>query len=383
MRISVVTYDQSLYECLSAILADLAPVPLPHLILVDPRIPPPDADLYIWDYSPEQSAPWQVIKAPSHHLLLVDRKDLPNLAASMAGMMLIVKPFHKLSLAGWLMPFLANKEGAKFVLNDEGQERQWSDFLAKAVHDFRAPLTAASGYCGLVLTEELGRLNDRQKEVLGRTQNSLARLARMTSELLRSTALAQPREQTQAKNGMAFPAIDRSAKRLRVSLRDLNRAAGEIDRCVEQAIQEVQPSASQRNIKVVGHLTPPGRVMYFDKGRLEQVLSNLLENACKFTPPGGRIEVRGYPQGAEFFRVDVFNTGQGISPARLQQVFDDYASFGSGSGMGLGLAISKRIVEQHGGRIWAENEPGGLRMSFVLPVGDRSATGNRSKSLAS
>jgi signal transduction histidine kinase len=377
MRIGVVSSDQSLYEGVSAVLAELLPVHPQELILADPRIPPPQADLYIWDYSPEHGVPWLGVKTPSHHLVLVDCKNLPSIAVPGTGMMLIVKPFNKVSLSAAIEPFLANLQRGTFVHIDESQERQWSDFLAKAVHDFRAPLTAATGYCGLLLNGELGPLTERQQEVLSRTQKSLTRLARMTSEVLQRAAGLQQKGQLKAKGGVPSPVDQRNTEGRRLPARRPTVEEGEMDRCIEQAIQEVQLVAAERNVRVTGHLTPAGRVMHFDEGQVGQVLSNLLENACKFTPSGGRIEVRGYPQGSEFFRVDVYNSGPGISPGQLKRVFDEYASFGNGSGMGLGLAISKRIVEQHGGRIWAENEPGGLRVSFVLPVRSRS------KSLAS
>jgi signal transduction histidine kinase len=149
---------------------------------------------------------------------------------------------------------------------------------------------------------------------------------------------------------------------------------GEIDRCIEQALDEVRLSATKRNIRIKGDVTPPSRPMRFDPSQVEQVLANLLENACKFTPSGGRIKVSGYPCGSKLFRVDVFNTGPGISAEWLERVFDEYTSFGGDaaggarSGVGLGLAISKSIIEHHEGRIWIENQSEGPCISFVLPV---------------
>jgi signal transduction histidine kinase len=371
MKIGVVSHDESLYDCVCAILGDLPQVPARELTLSNPLESPPDADLYIWDYSPEQGAPWRECNDSSHHLLLVNSQDLVNVGVSAAGMMLTVKPFDKRSLSGWLAPLLEAEGRGSLLLSQDKHDRQWSDFMAKAVHDFKSPLTAASGYCGLLLDGELGALPECQSDILSRIQKSLARLERMTSEVLDRAVSLLKKEQSPAKDGGSASVREPSKEKRRVSPRKPQLREGELGRCIEHAIHEVQLTAAKRNIRVTRHLMPAGQV-YFDEGQVEQVLSNLLENACKFTTAGGRIEIRGYPHGAEFFRVDVFNTGPGISPGRLNQVFDEYTAFGNGSGTGLGLAISKRIVEQHGGRIWAENEPGGPKVSFVLPVKSRS-----------
>ena len=118
---------------------------------------------------------------------------------------------------------------------------------------------------------------------------------------------------------------------------------------------------------------------------------NLLENACKFTPKGGAIEVRGYPTDSvetvvegqrqdisraypNSYRVDVTDTGSGILPEHLDNVFEEYTSYGGShdrSGGGLGLAICKMVLSAHRGNIWAENTVSGARISFVLPLGQR------------
>ena len=107
-----------------------------------------------------------------------------------------------------------------------------------------------------------------------------------------------------------------------------------------------------------------------DHDRLMQVLSNLVGNALKFTPSGGRIDVAcvGVASGVEF---SVADTGPGIDPDNLPKLFERFwkADPASRSGAGLGLAISRGIVEAHGGRIWAESAPGrGTTMRFILPL---------------
>jgi signal transduction histidine kinase len=128
------------------------------------------------------------------------------------------------------------------------------------------------------------------------------------------------------------------------------------------------------------------------------VLINILENACKFTPKGGEIQVRGRPyfwdpQGADItagtaeyrkagsrepnsYRIDIRDSGPRIPQEHLTKIFEEYTTYGGGpdrSGGGLGLAICKMILGSHGGRVWAENSDFGPRFSFVLPLGNTEA----------
>jgi signal transduction histidine kinase len=141
------------------------------------------------------------------------------------------------------------------------------------------------------------------------------------------------------------------------------------------------------------NLKPSPQTLLFDREQVLQVLVNLLENACRFTPKRGFIEIGGYPYfwerrsnrtltqvGVEHrtqncrsensFRIDVSNTGSAIVSEALNRVFQErtfHKSVHGSPGNGLGLAICKRIVKQHGGRIWAEDRAQGPTVSFVLP----------------
>jgi signal transduction histidine kinase len=118
---------------------------------------------------------------------------------------------------------------------------------------------------------------------------------------------------------------------------------------------------------------PPVRA---DPARLRQVLTNLLDNAMKFTPAGGRVVVRGGrdPADAASVRVEVSDTGHGMPAEVLTRIFDrlyqvDAVTDSARRGLGLGLFLCKEIVERHGGRIWAESVPGsGSTFSFTLPA---------------
>jgi signal transduction histidine kinase len=246
-----------------------------------------------------------------------------------------------------------------------------TNFLARAVHDFRAPLTAISGYCGLLQEKALGPLNRGQTELVQRMQHSVTKLTRMASTMLQLSVGRQVEKGVELK-------------------------ASSIRTCIEHALHEIGPVAAGKRIKLSVDVTDPNEPLFLEPEQIEQVLVNLLDNACKFTPKGGEIEVRAYPTaeteplarrlagGSEsgdaapsaaespaVYRVDVSDTGTGISDEYLESVFEEYTSYTGSqdrSGGGLGLAICKMILMAHGGRIWAENHVGGARLSFLLPV---------------
>jgi signal transduction histidine kinase len=105
--------------------------------------------------------------------------------------------------------------------------------------------------------------------------------------------------------------------------------------------------------------------------RVRQVVFNLLSNAIKFTPPGGRVDVSA---GADDGRVEIAvrDTGPGVAPAELETIFEEFEQTSEGKkaeGTGLGLPLSRKLIELHGGRLWAESEPGrGSTFRFALPV---------------
>ena len=382
-RIALIGNDQRVYELCCEILANRRH----QLIVADPRPPFPDAEIYIWDYRQGLEIPWQkVAEDPRSHLVLVERRELAeSRSAKLAAAMLALKPVTQAVLAAWLEKTLEDHaSGVAGRLRQERDEilqtlmetslrlqeydQDRTNFLAKAIHDFRAPLTASNGYCGLLLDGQLGPLTAAQAQVLGRVQASLKRLSRMTAAMFQLSV---------GQRVQRVPNLER----------------GDIRDAVNQALHEIQPLASERRIKVRVTLAPPMQDMYFEREQLEQVVLNLLDNATKFTPKAGQIEVRGYscfwdrrshrvqrPVEKErrsrsrpmtnAYRVDVQNTGPAIPEERLGRIFEEYATYGSSQsfGSGLGLAICKVIVQQHKGRIWAENLEGGPMLSFMIPL---------------
>ncbi|HEY6345873.1 MAG TPA: HAMP domain-containing sensor histidine kinase [Bryobacteraceae bacterium] len=334
MKVVLVSRDEDLCRYFRAAVAGLDESSASEFIVAGPDAHV-GADAYIWDYSPKLNL--RALDEADHHLVLVDRQDLPDASRCLPpSLLLAIKPVSVATLAGWM-----KRVGASC------RQRGEQDFVAEGLHDFGTPLTAVSGYCELLLADAIGPLTTRQRAILDRMRHSLARLTWLRSEMFERTT-----------GRASVPNIE----------------ATSIGPCIDQAIHEIQILADKKRVTIATEIVPLPERIYFDPGQVQQVCCNLLENACKFAEEGGRIEIRGYPLHARnCFRVDVFNTGPRIPPEHLERIFDDYASFGSqgiGShrGTGLGLAISRRIIERHGGKIWAENRQQGPAVSFVLPL---------------
>ncbi len=347
-----------------------------------------DADLYVWDLQLNDALP-DVHFNLSKHLFLVHRRDVPRFreqsGASEAHILL--KPVTRATLAAFLGLAVSAYEDRTSAANSlqadrdeilqcliqtnlklQEHDHDRTSFLARALHDFRAPLTALNGYCGLLLTEPLGPLTAAQRDVIQRMQQSAKRLARMSAA-----------------------AFDLSVERQMKRKPELRR--GEIGESVDQAMHEVSPLADEKRITLTADVVPSERPLFYEPSQIERMLINILDNACKFTPKGGAITVRGYPffwdrragrqanAGPErrqrglfepnAYRVDIHDNGPQIPPEHLKGIFEEYTSYRGvrdRSGGGLGLAICRMIASQHDGHVWAENTDSGPMFCFVLPL---------------
>jgi signal transduction histidine kinase len=350
-----------------------------------------ESSLYIWDFQPKTWLPERINGNASRHLFLVSRKDLADFREKIreADAHILLKPVTRATLAAFLglaISLLQDRISTANTLRADRDEilqcliqtnlklqeydQDRTNFLARAVHDFRAPLTALSGYCGLLLGEPLGPLTDSQKEVMQRMQNSARRLSRMASAMFQLS-------------------VGRQVKRR------LDLEPADIRECLEQALHEVGPFAEEKRIAIIANLDPCADRLYFEAGQIEQVLVNILDNACKFTRKAGSIEINGYPffwerrkiksaiapeaerrrqndtSDPNSYRIDIIDSGTAIPEEHLEGIFEEYTSYAGGrdrSGGGLGLAICKMIVTEHEGHIWAENTEAGPMFSFVLPM---------------
>ncbi len=389
MRVCLVSTDHRTLGVCREALAGLPELAW-DLRVVRPAQPLPDSDIYVWDYEAgrdDEAIP--VTLAPGRHIFLIRRGDLDPLSRLLGARPLwaILKPVHAVTLRSFIeqagrmlescQTLASLREQRDRILdclleaNLELQEfdQQRTNFLSRAVHDFRAPLTALSGYCGLLLSRQLGPLSSPQIEVLRRMQHSIKRLTRIaTATLELSTG--------------------------RLSAQEPKWRPVDIQACIEQALHEILPLAEEKNLAVTVNAEPAGRPLVADPFQIEQVLMNLLDNACKFTPKNGAIEVRGFPwfwerrngrirqtaavaerrvsrsRAPNCYRIEIRDTGPGVSEQFLEAMFQQYSPYGGTrdrSGGGLGLAICKMIVEAHRGEIFASNSAEGFAFAFVLP----------------
>jgi signal transduction histidine kinase len=225
-------------------------------------------------------------------------------------------------------------------------DRLRDEFVALVSHELRTPLTSIRGYIDLLVDGAPDTPPERRQAFLEILDRNADRLLALVDDLLFITRI--------------------DAGKLVLELDELELAS-----VARECAAATQPLAAERKIalEVVEYASP---VVSADRSRLTQVLDNLISNALKFTPPGGRIEVRIDSQDSTA-RVEVTDTGIGIAKGDLPQMFSPFfraASAGSAGipGTGLGLAISKRIVETHGGAISVRSEEGrGSTFRVELP----------------
>jgi signal transduction histidine kinase len=143
---------------------------------------------------------------------------------------------------------------------------------------------------------------------------------------------------------------------------------GDLTALIAEAVDTFQAASAHKGVTLDGHVAKEHVRANFDHSRLLQVLTNLINNSIKFTPRGGAIEVTCEHREGET-QVCVSDTGSGIPKQLLESIFERFsqAAVNDRRGLGLGLYISKCIVEAHGGKIWAESEGEGARVSFTLP----------------
>ena len=243
-------------------------------------------------------------------------------------------------------------EAARRVMAEQNKrlrelDRLKDEFLSLVSHELRTPLTSIRGYLDLVLDEEAGDLNPEQRRFLEAVERNSGRLLRLVGDLLFVA---------QADAGRL------SLEKAKVDL------AGLAADCVEGAV----PAAAEKSIDLV-LAAKPVPAFVGDRGRLAQVLDNLISNALKFTPEGGSVEVSTKLNG-DHVSVEVSDTGIGIPVADQPRLFERFfrssvAEDQAIPGTGLGLAIVKAIVEAHKGEIKIDSKEGrGTTFRVDLPL---------------
>lgn len=231
------------------------------------------------------------------------------------------------------------------VTRETELDRMKEEFIATVSHELRTPLTAMKGSLGLMAGGLLGPMEPMQSEMIQIALQNTDRLIRQVSEIL------------------SLSKLESGAAQLKLVPTDLNQVAKEV-------LDELAPVPAGRRITVTSELGADLPLVTGDAEALRQVLVNLLGNAYKFTPEGGRVWLRTWVEDSQV-QVAVRDTGRGIAADQLERIFERFsrAPGERASGTGLGLTIARKIVEQHGGRIWAESAPGeGSTFRVSLPL---------------
>lgn len=244
--------------------------------------------------------------------------------------------------------------------------RQKTVFLASAAHELKTPLAVIKGYYDLLLTSSLGKLSEKQRDILEESKESCDRLVRLVSMFLNYSALESGKLVLQLREN---------------DLRD----------CLEEMTSRWSEAFQRKGVKLEKHLDPSIPAFKFDYQKVQQAAANLLDNALKHTAAGGTVTLRVRPhfwerrvaevapvQERRRFRlprpnsveVSVTDSGAGIAPEHHQEIFEDFVRVDRNtSGMGLGLAIAKRLIQAHRGKIWVESElQQGSTFAFLLPM---------------
>ena len=252
----------------------------------------------------------------------------------------------------------------------EERSRRRTVALGTAAHQLSTPLAIISGYVELLLTKKAGPLNDRQRQILEESRINCARLQQFIQDFL------------------SYSALETGHLTMKFEVGDLNA-------CLNELYTYWLSPYQKKGVALYFPARKKLPLVAFDFDKVQHVVSNLLENSLKFTPPGGTVwlaaephvwerrsreEKRGSVERrrrtatvANAVRVTISDTGPGIAPEYHQEIFDDFVKGSSQSeeaeGMGLGLAIARRLVLAHSGKIWVESDRGsGSAFSFLLPL---------------
>jgi signal transduction histidine kinase len=244
--------------------------------------------------------------------------------------------------------------------------RQKTVFLASAAHELKTPLAVIKGYYDLLLAGSLGRLSEKQRDILEESKESCERLVRLVSMFLNYSAL--------------------ESGKLVLQLRE-----NDMRDCLDELAKRWSDAFQRKGVRLEATFDPSIPNFRFDYQKVQQAAANLLDNALKHTPGGGSVMLRAMPhfwerrvtessptQERRRFRlprpnsveVSVADSGPGIAPEHHQEIFEDFVRVDRNTtGMGLGLAIAKRLVQAHRGKIWVESDAvAGSKFTFLLPM---------------
>ena len=240
-----------------------------------------------------------------------------------------------------------NDELRRLYREVETASQHKSDFLANMSHELRTPLNAIIGFSQVLREGMVGDVNEKQTEYLDDILSSGQHLLSLINDVL-------------------------DLSKVEAGQVELQVAPFSLQDALERGVSMVREQATTEGVQVTLHKNGSLDVVSGDERRMSQVIFNLLSNAVKFTPTGGQVDVSATRINGEM-RVSVADSGPGIAAEDLDRIFEEFQQTEAGArqleGTGLGLALSKRFVEMHGGRIWCESEVGkGSTFEFTLPL---------------
>jgi len=239
-------------------------------------------------------------------------------------------------------------------------------FLASAAHELKTPMAVIKGYYDLLLSGSLGKLTEKQRDILQESKESCDRLVRLVSMFLNYSAL--------------------ESGKLVLHLRE-----NDLRDCLGELANRWQDAFQRKHVRLETRFDTSLPTFKFDYQKVQQTVANLLDNALKHTPRAGSVTLSAAPHfwerrvaeaippsdrrrerahGPNSVRISVTDTGPGIAAEHHQEIFEDFVRVDrTSSGMGLGLAIAKRLVQAHRGKIWVDSEPRrGCTFTFLLPT---------------
>jgi signal transduction histidine kinase/ActR/RegA family two-component response regulator len=233
------------------------------------------------------------------------------------------------------------------VTREVEAERAKTDFVSNVSHELRTPLTSIKGYGDLLASGAAGGLNELQSHFLKVIQGSADRLTTLINDLLDISRI--------------------DSGRLKLETKPI-----QMETILHNVAEMIRPQCDKKKLRLGLNIEPKVVSVLGDENRLTQVVTNLVSNACRYTPEGGSITLAlSNPDGE--VRVDVIDTGIGIAAEDQAKVFQRFYRVNNPTiqevaGTGLGLPISKMLVEMHGGRMWLSSELGkGSSFTFILP----------------
>ncbi len=227
-------------------------------------------------------------------------------------------------------------------------DRLKSSFVSIVSHELRTPMTSIKGLVENMLDGLVGNLNDRQSFYLERMKYNIERLTRMINDLL-------------------------DLSRIEAGRMDLHRSAVNLGSLAREVVEGLQSLAQERSLILEAHISAPIEFIQGDRDKLVQIFTNLINNALKFTESPGTVTVEVTQRDDGMIQTCVLDNGCGVPLEEQQTIFERFyrgqSSEMKNRGAGLGLAITKSLVELHGGSIWVESTPGeGSRFCVILPV---------------